>query len=129
VYYDGKNVSKNTPKSNEPESAVKARETRRELEKFQENPDPKAIEFAWPYLKDKDRFIRFAARVAIEHQPVESWSEKALEEKDPESVIQLMLALAHQGNKSLEPKMLENLLAISYGDLQEDQKKELLRTM
>jgi hypothetical protein len=35
---------------------------------------PEAIDKAWPYLSHKDRFLRFAARVAIEHQPVAKWA-------------------------------------------------------
>ena len=45
--------------------------------------DPKAVEAAWPYLGHEDRFIRFAARVAIEHQDPKTWQERALAEKDP----------------------------------------------
>jgi hypothetical protein len=35
--------------------------------------------------------------VALEHQPVASWSEKALSEKDPQTVIESMIALARVG--------------------------------
>ncbi len=41
-----------------------------QLEAFHGKQDPKAVEAAWPHLGDKDRFIRWAARTAIEHQPV-----------------------------------------------------------
>ncbi|MEK6233100.1 MAG: heme-binding protein, partial [Planctomycetales bacterium] len=61
----------------------KARNTRHALEAFHGQQDPKAIDFAWPYLSDDDRFIRFAARTAIEHQPTETWADKALTESDP----------------------------------------------
>ncbi|HMP80915.1 MAG TPA: heme-binding protein, partial [Pirellulaceae bacterium] len=32
-----------------------------------------AIEYVWPHLKSDDRWIRFAARTAIEHVPAELW--------------------------------------------------------
>jgi hypothetical protein len=52
---------------------------RRELEKLHDaGTGPEAIDKAWPHLANKDRFVRFAARVAIERQPVEKWTERAL---------------------------------------------------
>jgi putative heme-binding domain-containing protein len=71
-----------------------ARNTRHALEAFHGKQDPKAITVAWPYLSDQDRFIRFAARTAIEHQPVETWAEKALTESDSTNQVEALLALA-----------------------------------
>ncbi|MFK7778057.1 MAG: DUF1080 domain-containing protein, partial [Gimesia sp.] len=79
---------KETPSPN------KARNTRHTLEAFHGKQDPNAINIAWPYLSDKDRFIRFAARTAIEHQPVETWAEKTLTESDPAKQVVALLALA-----------------------------------
>ena len=42
--------------------------------------DPKAIEKAWPCLNSEDRFLRYAARIALEWQPVAQWKERALAE-------------------------------------------------
>jgi hypothetical protein len=43
---------------------------RRALEALHaEGTPPTAIDTAWPHLASKDRFVRFAARVAIERQP------------------------------------------------------------
>ncbi|WP_442511560.1 c-type cytochrome [Novipirellula sp. SH528] len=72
----------------------KARDTRHMLEAFHGKQDPKAIGTAWPYLADNDRFIRFAARTAIEHQPIQSWADKALTESDPAKQVEALLALA-----------------------------------
>ncbi|MCH9725105.1 MAG: DUF1080 domain-containing protein [Planctomycetes bacterium] len=77
-----------TPSENE------ARKTRHTLEAFHGKQDPNAIKVAWPYLANKDRFIRFAARTAIEHQPTESWADKALTESDPAKQVEALLALA-----------------------------------
>tara|TARA_R110000850_G_scaffold81215_2_gene174671 strand:- start:5502 stop:8741 length:3240 start_codon:yes stop_codon:yes gene_type:complete len=71
-----------------------ARNTRHALEAFHGKQDPEAIEVAWPYLADKDRFIRFAARTAVEHQPTETWAQKALTESDPAKQVEALLALA-----------------------------------
>jgi glucose/arabinose dehydrogenase len=66
VYYgDGKG---NTETLTAP-ALTTDQQTRRKLEEYHVAPKAGAVEFAWPYLKNEDRFIRYAARVAIEHQP------------------------------------------------------------
>ena len=46
---------------------------RRQLEALHNaEAGPKAVELAWPHLAHPDRFVRFAAPVAIEHRPVQS---------------------------------------------------------
>ena len=49
------------------------RALRHKLEAFHGHKDPKAVETVWPYLGHADRYIRFAARVALEHQDVNEW--------------------------------------------------------
>lgn len=71
-----------------------ARELRHSLEAFHGRQDHGAVKVAWPNLSDDDRFVRFAARTAIEHQPVETWAERALAESDPRKQIEALLALA-----------------------------------
>jgi hypothetical protein len=52
---------------------------RRELEQYHlDGTGPDAIEKAWPHLNHSDRFVRYAARVAIEKQAVANWKDKAL---------------------------------------------------
>ncbi len=63
------------------------------LEEFHGKKDPKAVPTAWPFLRSPDRFVRFAARVAIEHQPVSEWIEKVFAETNPQAIITAMLAL------------------------------------
>lgn len=127
VYY-GDNSQKNEPLvSNEPGGVIEARKIRRQLEGFQEEPDTTAVNIAWPYLKSNDRFIRNAARIAVEHQPVNQWQEKALSEKDPIILTQAMIALARNGNKNLEDRMLKSLMSVDYTQLPESQQIDLLR--
>ena len=71
-----------------------ARTTRHRLETFHGKKDATAVGAAWPYLSDPDRFIRAAARTAIEHQPVNDWADKALAEGDPKKQVEALLALA-----------------------------------
>jgi putative heme-binding domain-containing protein len=69
--------------------------------------DPaKAVEFLLPLLHHDDRFIRYSARVAIEHQPVKFWQEKVFADESYWGVIHGVVALARQGDKSLRPKLL-----------------------
>jgi putative heme-binding domain-containing protein len=71
---------------------------RRQIEKLHENGiGTEAIAKAWPYLSHKDRHVRYAARVAIERQPVAQWADKALAEKDSQALIEATVALARMG--------------------------------
>ena len=74
-----------------------ARAIRKQLEFFHGKQSPKAIEVAWPHLANKDRFIRWAARIAIEHQPLESWLQKALSETNSATQVEAILAAARVG--------------------------------
>jgi putative heme-binding domain-containing protein len=74
---------------------------RRELESLHApGVGPEAIDKAWPHLADKDRFVRFAARVAIERQPVEKWRERALAETNPTASIEALIALSRLGRST-----------------------------
>ena len=76
---------------------AKARGIRQKLEAYHGTQSPQAIDVAWPYLSDKDRYIRWAARTAIEHQPLASWVNLALSEANPSAQIEAILAVARVG--------------------------------
>lgn len=82
-----------------PEALPEQHALRRSLEAFHGKQDPKAIEAAWPHLNHPDRYIRHAARTAIEHQDVKLWQEKALTETDPGRSIAALLALTRAVGK------------------------------
>lgn len=92
---------------------------RRSLEVYHVGANPKAIEAAWPSLGHADRFVRYAARIAIEHQPVTEWQDKALNEKDPRTALTALMALARsaKGDKTLQPKLVEALGRIELASL------------
>jgi len=116
---------------------------RHQLESFHGHQDPKAVDAAWPYLSHEDRYIRFAARVAVEHQDVKSWEERALKEKDPARAINALLALVratgkdpfHHPRKPGEPvpgaalkeRILEALARVDWEKLTDMQHLDLLR--
>jgi hypothetical protein len=69
------------------------RQIRQKLEALHRH-DSQAAVTAWPYLDYEDRFIRWAARTAVEHQPVVEWSERALSESDPGKKVEALMALS-----------------------------------
>ena len=73
------------------------RALRRRLESLCLAEDTEVVENVWPRLGDSDPWIRYAARNALEHQPIELWSARALAERDPEIRPAACLALARSG--------------------------------
>ena len=88
-----------------------------------------AVGFCWPYLGHTDRHIRYAARVALEHQGVSAWKDRMILERNPQILISAAIALARQGDKSLQPEMMLALGKINFAKLDEAQKLELLRAL
>ncbi|MFH5832183.1 heme-binding protein [Halalkalibaculum sp. DA3122] len=109
--------------------AQEARETRRMLEAYHGQQDPEAVETAWPYLSNEDRFIRHAARVAIEAQPVDSWAGKAMAEMNPQARITSMVALARTGSESHRDGAIKSLLELNVHALDAEQKLGYLRAL
>ena len=103
--------------------------TRRKLEEYHRpSKDPKAINFIWKYLKDEDRHIRYAARIALEHQPIDSWINKVWKEKNSTAIVQSMIAVTRNGDSSLRGQVFKKLAAIKPDKLSRDEKIDLLRT-
>jgi putative heme-binding domain-containing protein len=106
---------------------AEARALRRSLEALHGHRDPKAVAAAWPYLGHADRFIRSAARLAIEWQDPASWQERALDETVTPAALTALLALTRQGDKSLQPRVLQALERLDWPNLTDPQKLDLLR--
>ncbi len=124
VTYTGK---ESTAPAKGDDRGAEARALRRRLEAFHGHRDPRAVEVAWPYLGHPDRFIRFAARVAVEHQDPQTWQERALAEKQPAAALTALLALARLGDKSLENRVLQALDRLAWDPLTDAQRLELIR--
>lgn len=119
-----------------------ARHQRHQLEAFHGRQDPKALPAAWPQLDNSDRFIRWAARVAIEHQPVNAWADRALRERNPGRQVEALLALTrvtgidpqHRKasdapvDKGMQAKILDALTALDWNRLNHEQRLTLVRT-
>ena len=124
VTYDDKD--NNNEKENNTTELTQENKLRRQLEEYHE-PKAGAVDIAWPNLKHNDRFVRYAARIAVEHQPVAQWQEKALNEKDPVTLIYSSIALARQGKADLRDRLLGILNAIDISKLDDKQQVDLSR--
>jgi len=146
VEKSGEKTEDRTGKSAPPTTeflAAEARATRHMLEAFHQTQDPLAVGVAWSYLANGDRFSRWAARTAIEHQPVASWADKALTEPDAAKQVETLLALArvtgvcpqHRTKETppvdevLRAKLLDALLNVDWNKLDHEQRLTLVRTI
>ncbi len=125
VTYTGKELTDPPPAT--PDAGTAARAQRRKLEAFHGRRDPKAVEGAWPFLGDADRFLRYAARLAVEAQPVEEWQARALDEKDPQALVTALVGLARQGKPAVQPALLAALGRLDLGKIGEPLLLEALR--
>ncbi|MFO0905958.1 MAG: c-type cytochrome [Pirellulales bacterium] len=105
------------------------RDLRHRLEAFHTpGGDAKAaVELAVPQLKHPDRFIRYASRIALEHQPVDLWQEQVLSSSDPDTVLEGVVGLARQADKSLQPKLIAALERLDFAGLDVRRRLDLLR--
>lgn len=100
---------------------------RRQLEQYHGQKNDQAVDAAWPHLGHPDRRIRFAARVAVETQPVETWSARALKETSPRTRLTALLALARQGTPKNLRTLITNLNSTSASDLPASDVRTALR--
>jgi putative heme-binding domain-containing protein len=133
--------SESTSPSKGMKGGEKERAQRQRLESFHGRQDASAVREAWPFLSSKDRNLRFAARVAIEWQPVAEWQDRALAEKNPVASTHALLALARATSRdpfhrkptdpavdaSLLPKVVAALDRITWTKLDASQQLDLLR--
>ncbi len=126
VRYVG-NESTAPSKGNHTPESLAARAQRRKLEAFHGKHDPAALNAAWSHLSSTDRFLRHAARVAVESQPVDTWADRVLKEKDTQAVITGAVALARQGKPAHLTPLVTRLMELNPGNLEESQLLGLLR--
>jgi putative heme-binding domain-containing protein len=130
VSYTGDDASTPLPSSQlVNESGSEMRELRHKLEGFNIKQDNAAIDFAWPHLNSTDRYIRYAARMAIERNPVSQWQEKSLTEKHPQAALTSLLALARLGNADTQPAIAKALASVRSSNLTDEQLLEKLRVI
>jgi hypothetical protein len=113
-------------------SAEAARHRRAALEAFHREDLSKAesaeaVELALAHLGRPDRGIRFAARIALEHQPTSMWRERVLGLTDDRARVQGVVALARHGAEKDQAAAVEALLRIDWNALDAQGRLALLR--
>ena len=83
------------------------RALRHQLEEFHVRKDPIGTDLALQNITHPDRHIRFAARIALENQPIEEWKGETLEEKYPDA----LLALARLAPSEDQPPLVKAILS------------------
>ena len=122
------------------ETDTDRRELRRQLEAFHPRMGAPArdvdLELIWQCLADSDRFIRYAARVGLEWQPLARWQDRGLSDPDVTRRIEAAVALARSGSAQLtdansrarlRAHTLRSLNDLNYADLTLSQRRDLLR--
>lgn len=85
---------------------------------------------SWSYLNSDDRNLRYAARIALEAQPVAEWKGKSLlAEKQPTSALVSLLALARVGKPEDQAAAQQALAAFPLSKLTREQQLMKLRTL
>jgi putative heme-binding domain-containing protein len=103
------------------------RSVRKRLEGFHRAGDAD-MEMIWSNLAHSDRFIRYAARIALEHRPVDAWRGKALAETNPRAAVSALMALSRQGSPEDRAGVLAALSRINPKSLDEQGQLAMLRT-
>ena len=110
VTYVGKEST--APTEVKDKEGAEARAQRHALEAFHRTDDTEALPQIAEGLKSPDRFIRYAARIALERRPLESWKLHASNDTTG------LLALARLGSKADQADVFKSLKAAK-GDLLE----------
>ncbi len=101
IRYTGEPAEAAAPLTVQSESRIEfskqARQLRQRLERFHSRTDAAAVGQVWPHLNAADPWIRSAARVALEWQPVDQWRALALAAKGDLAGLTSLLALARAG--------------------------------
>ncbi len=105
------------------------RQLRHELEAFHRRADDPAaaVAKALPALASPDRFMRYAARVALEHQPLALWQDAALGAVSPRARIDGAIAVARQAEPAAQPAVLAALAGLAPKSLSPDDLLALVR--
>jgi putative heme-binding domain-containing protein len=110
-------------------AATEGRSLRHQLERFHGQSDPGAVNFLWPHLDSRDRFLRYAARIALESQDLSRWKERALAETNATAAFNALLALARVGGSDAQPDLIKAVDHFPLGSLSEQEQLKKLRVV
>jgi len=126
VRYEGERDSDNIPTNSPTSESMRAR--RHQLESLHRPGAPaSAIDILWPFLGDADRTLRYSARVALEHQPVERWIDRVFGQPNTASKLTALIALARCGKSQDQGRIIEALSAMRWHELERNERLDWLR--
>ena len=99
VTWVGKDID---PASAPPSKRNPLRDLRRQLESLHAAPSSGSLDFIWQHLGHRDRFVRYAARIALEHHDPHQWPSRLSSEDPAETTISALLAAARLELKSVD---------------------------
>ncbi|MCH2180971.1 MAG: c-type cytochrome [Mariniblastus sp.] len=81
----------------------------------------------WSKLASPDRFVRYAARTALENLPATEWIGKLKSEENPQIILEAVMALARVGDPDQQGLAVEQLSKLDWSNLTKSQRLHLLR--
>jgi hypothetical protein len=112
------------------QDGAQARALRRSLEAHHwTTGNPQAVDAAWPHLGSDDRFLRHAARVALETVPATTWKTRALAENDAATSMIALLALARVGGAGSNEDLFTALAKFPLATLSDPLRIQKLRVI
>ena len=107
-----------------------AQQVRVSLEALHREVGEAAIDHAWPRLGDEYAAVRHAARIAVEHQPLALWRQRAFDEDQGGwSRLTAWLALARKGLPEDVGPLLSRLSQLAPQELSAEQRVARLRAI
>lgn len=125
VVYEGSEATEAVDARDEKNADLRL--VRKRLESLHRGGDAD-LEMIWSHLDHSDRFIRYAARIALEHRPVDAWRAKALAEANPRAAVTALMALARQGSPDDRAAVLASLGKVNPKALDEQGQLALVRS-
>jgi putative heme-binding domain-containing protein len=96
---------------------AEARQQRRALEALLSPLGRDAVDRAWHLLASDDPQLAHAARMAIEHQPVDTWKARAIDEPNRRLAVWAMLSLARSGKSDFKSAIVNRLNGFSLEEM------------
>ncbi len=104
-----------------------ATQLRQNISALNQNTSPIDYSVLEPYLRSEDRTLRYAARVALELQPFETWKDRIFVQLDKTALLAGLVAVTRQAPVSYQQPILQKLLSLTWDDLTRDQRLASLR--
>jgi putative heme-binding domain-containing protein len=83
----------------------------------------------WQRLNSTNHWERYSARVELEAQPVDGWSERALNERSVNAALTALLALSRAGDRAMQPRIVARLNQLTGPGLNPEQELVAIRAL